>query len=371
MQTLALPLVPLAPGHQQQLTALRFGTPGRGPKAVIQAALHADEIPALLVAHKLRSLLAAEEAAGRVLGEVVLVPYANPLGLAQQLLGHHHGRFDLRDGLNFNRFVPDLTEAVHAAVAGRLGQDAAVNDTLVRRALADAAAALAPTESTAHLKARLLQLAADAHLVLDLHCDAEAVLHLYALTPQADVAAELGAELGAQAVLLATDSGDSPFDEACSRTWMQLQERLPGHPLPLGCFATTVELRGEADTDHALAEADAQALLRFLRRRGVLGGASAVLPAPRCEPTPLAGSEPITAPGAGVLVFHHAPGDRVEAGAVIADLVDVDSGSITPLRCRSAGLLYARTCTRWAHAGKRVAKVAGTALVRTGKLLSP
>ena len=66
---------------------------------MIQAALHADEVPALLVAQALRTQLTALEAQGAVLGEVVLVPYANPIGLAQQLLGQHEGRFDLRDGL--------------------------------------------------------------------------------------------------------------------------------------------------------------------------------------------------------------------------------------------------------------------------------
>ena len=82
---------------------------------------------------------------------------------------------------------------------------------------ASAAAALQAREPAADLKNRLLQWAADAHTVLDLQCDSEAALHLYALTPQAELAAELGALLGARAILLATESGDQPFDEACSR----------------------------------------------------------------------------------------------------------------------------------------------------------
>ena len=64
------------------------------------------------------------------------------------------------------------------------------------------------------------------------------------------LAAELGGLLGASAVLLATESGDSPFDEACSRPWLQLQQRFGDVPIALACFAVTVELRGEADTDH-------------------------------------------------------------------------------------------------------------------------
>ena len=371
MQTETIDLVSATPGQRQRLTALRFGQPGRGPKATIQAALHADEVPALLVAQQLRSLLAGLEAQGQLLGEVILVPYANPIGLAQHLLGQHQGRFDLRDGINFNRRVPDLSAAVIAAVAGRLGADEAANAALVRQALRSAAAELSASDPVSDLKHRLLQWAVDSDIVLDLHCDSEAALHLYALTPQAELAAELGALLGAQAILLATESGDSPFDEACSRPWLQLQQHHPGHPLPLGCFSTTVELRGEADTDHALAAQDAQGIVEFLRRRGVLAGPPAPLPSPSCRPTPLAASEPITAPRAGVVVFHVAPGTLVEAGAVIADLVDVDSGAVEPLRSQSAGVLYARVARRWATPGLRLAKIAGTTLARTGKLLGP
>jgi uncharacterized protein len=363
-------LVATSPGQCHSLRVLRFGPTGEGPKVMIQAALHADEIPPMLVAQKLRGLLAELEAQGQLLGEVVLVPYANPLGLAQHPLGQHQGRFDLRDGTNFNRQVPDLSDAVAARVQNQLGDDALANTQQVRRALRDAAAALTATDAAADLKNRLLQLAADCNIVLDLHCDAQAVMHLYALTPQADWAVALGARLGARAVLLATESGDSPFDEACSRPWLQLQARFPDKALPLGCFSTTLELRGEADTDHGLAMQDAVALVDFLRDRGVVAGAPAPLPAALCQATPLAASEPVTAPHAGVVVFHVQPGTHVEVGTLIADVVDVDSGAVTPLRAQSAGVLYARVATRWATPGKRLAKIAGSTLVRSGKLLS-
>lgn len=358
------------PGQRHQLTVLRYGQQGRGPKAYIQAALHADEIPALLVAQKLRTLLAEEEAAGRIAGEVVLVPYANPLGLSQQVLGHHHGRFDLRDGLNFNRFVPDVTAAVAKALTGKLGESVTINEALVRQALREAAGHLTSLDPGADLKNRLLQLALDAHIVLDLHCDSQAVAHLYALTPQGADASELGARLGARAVLLATESGDSPFDEACTRPWLQLQQLFPDKPLPLGCFASTVELRGEADTSDEVADADAAGIIEFLRSRAVLSGLPSPLPEAACASTPLACSEPILAPHAGVVVFRCSPGDFIEAGTVVAEVVDLDSGQVTPVTSLSSGVLYARNSTRWATPGKRLAKVAGTTLARTGKLLS-
>jgi len=369
VHTQTLELVGASPGCSHHLKLLRFGRAGARPRAVIQAALHADEVPALLVAQCLREQLLQLEAHGQILGEVLLLPYANPLGLAQQLLGQHQGRFDLRDGVNFNRGIPDLADAAGDALQGRLGSDAHANEALVRAALREAAARLTASHPVQDLKNRLLQLAVDAETVLDLHSDSEAVLHLYAFTPQAALAGELGALLGAQAILLATESGDAPFDEACTRPWQLLQQRFAGHPIPLGCFASTLELRGERDTDPGLAQADAVAIIEFLRRRGVVAGPLARLPALRCLPTPLAASEPVTAQRAGVVVFRCAPGQRVEAGAVVAELVDVDSGERLPLRAQSAGLLYARVATRWATPGRRLAKIAGTTLARSGKLL--
>ncbi len=364
-------LIAAAPGQRVQLTTWRFGVAGSGPKAAIQAALHADEVPAMLVAQRLRQHLAALEQAGQMRGEVVLVPYANPLGLGQQLLGHSIGRFDLADGINFNRHYPDLAPIVAPQVHGRLGTDPLANRSAIRHALRQAAASQQSLFPAADLKNKLLQLAIDADIVLDLHCDAESAMHLYALTPLADLATELGALLGARAVLLADESGDSPFDEACSRPWALLRERFPAHDVPLACFSATVELRGEADTSHALAEADSLAIVEFLRRRGVLRGEPRALPAALCRATPLAGSEPVTADRAGIVVFHHEPGATLQAGDVVADIVDADSGEVHPLRAPTAGVLYARAATRWATPGKRLAKIAGSTPTRTGKLLSP
>ncbi len=371
MQVQTIALQTSSPGQRHHLTLLRFGQAGAGPKAYIQAALHADEVPAMLVAQQLRQQLLALEAAGQLCGEVLLLPYANPLGLSQLMLGHHHGRFDLRDGVNFNRGFADLADAAADALAGRLGDDEATNLGLVRQALRDAAGALQSQQPAQDLKHKLLQLAIDADVVLDMHCDAQATMHLYTLTPHSALGAELGALLGAQAVLVADNSGDWPFDEACSRPWAILRERLAPHPVPLGCFSATLELRGEADTDHALAAQDAQAIIEFLRRRGTVAGTPAPLPAALCLPTPLAGSEPVAAPSAGVVVFRASPGDRLDAGALVAEVVDTDSGEVTPVLAKSAGVLYARVATRWATPGKRLAKIAGSTLTRTGKLLSP
>jgi predicted deacylase len=371
MHTQTIELKNSTPGTRQTLQVLRFGQPGAGPKVYIQAALHADEVPAILVAQQLARTLTELDQQGQIAGEIVLVPFANPIGLAQTVLGQHQGRFDVRDGGNFNRGYAELAGKVVDKLRGILTQDETLNTALIRKELAQAASELIANTPAQDLKNQLLRLAVDADIVLDLHCDTDAVMHVYALTPQSPIAQELGAAVGARALLLATESGDSPFDEACTRTWLQLQTMLPEFPIALACFGATVELRGEADTSHALATQDANGLCTFLARRGVLSKESGELQAPLCSPTPLSGSEPISAPHVGVVVFHRAPGEVVAGGDLIADVVDALTGSVTPVYCKSGGVLYARCGSRWATAGKRLAKIAGTSLARTGKLLSP
>lgn len=372
MQTVQHTLLPSTPGTTQQLTSLHFGTPGSGPKAYIQGSLHADEVPGMLVAHHLRERLARAEAEGRVHGEVVLVPAANPLGVGQWVLRGYQGRFHLGTGDNFNRGYADLAEATAQALQGRLGADAQANAARVRSALRDAAAALPATGALQSLRKTLYTLAVDAEIVLDLHCDGEALLHFYttpACWPQAEPLARC---MGAGAVLLAEHSGGEPFDEACSMVWPHLAQRFgAATPIPQGCMAVTVELRGEADVTHALAAQDAEAIEQFLVLRGLIDGPRVEPPPLQCEATPLAGSMPLIAPHGGMVVFVRAPGERVRAGDTIADLIDPFTGALTPLKTPVDGVFYARENRRFAVAGMSVGKVAGSEARREGSLLSP
>ena len=127
MQRTEYPLLSPSLGSQKALVAFHFGTPGARPKVYIQASLHAEELPGMLVAHHLRPLLEQAEREGRLQGHVVLVPAANPIGLAQRLDHKAMGRFELDTAQNFNRHYPDLAGAVFDAVRDRLTPDASGN----------------------------------------------------------------------------------------------------------------------------------------------------------------------------------------------------------------------------------------------------
>lgn len=358
-------------GTARQIVSFHYGPTDTGRKVYVQASLHADELPGMLVAHHLRQRLAGLEAGGRLAGEVVVVPVANPIGLAQTVLLGHQGRFELGSGANFNRGYPALFDAVLPRLEGRLGGDAAANAGIVRAALREAAAALPAETELSSQRKTLIGLAVDAEVVLDLHCDGESLLHLYtgtALWPQAEPLARL---VGAHASLLAAESGDNPFDEACSQTWWQLEAHFRGRfPVPMGCLSVTLELRGASDVTHELARADADALVAFLTHRGIVDGAPPELPPLVADATPFAGTDVIKAPVSGLVVFVRRLGDRVRAGDVVVEVVDPLSGAVHALATRTDGLLFAYESPRYARAGRALCKVAGAVPVRTGKLSS-
>jgi len=354
-----------------QLASFHYGSPGIGKKVYIQAALHADEVPGMLVAQFLRKQLDALEGAGKITGEIILVPAANPIGLSQAIIGAPFGRFDLTTGTNFNRAYKHVADDLKLSLNGLLTADASANVALIREHARASVGTWAPATDAEALKKTLLGMAIDADIMLDLHCDNEAVMHIYTGTPLAEAAAPLAAYMGAHALLLAREAGGEPFDEACSRLWWDLAAHFgPSFPIPMGCLATTVELRGEMDVSYGLARQDAHGLVNFLAHAGVLDIEPEPMPGPLCQPTPLEGVEPLTAPHNGVLVFLKNLGDRVRPGDAIADLVDPVSGATTSLKTSVEGVFFARTAHRHLLRGMQVAKIAGPVAFRAGALLS-
>jgi hypothetical protein len=357
-------------GTEHSVTAFTFGDPDARPKVFVQGGLHADEGPGMMVARLIADLLAVAEDDGQLIGTVTVVPFANPLGLGQVLHGDHSGRFDFYDGRNFNRDYPDLSETVGARVAHDLGSDEAANGALIRAALISALQDHQPVGPAETLRHHLLGIALQADVVLDLHCDGEAEMHLYTQPAAWPRIAPLAALTGCRAVLLAQVSGGNPFDEAVSEPWTALSERFVDHPIPLGCASTTVELRGRSDVCRDTGMRDAQAIMQYLTCLGVLEGSVDIPPA-LCEPTPLAGSEALAAPAAGLVSYRVPVGAQVVAGQIVAEITDLDTGNVTPVQATTSGVFYARPATRIAEAGKRLGKIAGTVPFRDGVLLSP
>ena len=361
-------------GRLSTLSSFHFGTPGSGPKVYIQASLHAEELPGMLVAHHLRPLLQAAEAAGLLQGEIILVPVANPLGLAQRVDHKPMGRFDLDTSENFNRHYPDLAQAVGPGVLDQLGPDALANVALVRQAIGAYLRDWQPTTELQSLRRTLLRLAHDADYVLDLHCDCEGVMHFYTEESCWKALEPLAHFLGSEAILLAKNSGSGPFDECLSGVWWRLAEALSAagrtEPLPQGCCSTTIELRGEADVSHAWAQADAQAIYAWLQHTQVLACQQPPpMPRPKCQATPLAGSQTLNAPAPGIVVFAATVGQQLQIGDLVVEVIDPLTPQTHRVLAGVPGIFYARIRDRYITAGGELGKIAGAIPFRTGELL--
>jgi predicted deacylase len=365
-----IPLPAASPGTSRAITVLRYGKSGAHPKAYLQAGLHADEAPGYVVLHHLVELL--DQAAERedITGEIVVVPAANPLGLAQWRDESLQGRFDFANSINFNRDHSDLAEAIAEEVGPLLGQDPEKNIGLIRTSATKLLADAEPQDEAASLKRLLLSLSHDSDVVLDLHCDLQALMHVYTGESLWPDALDLSAQVGAEATLLADDSGGTPFDEANSRLWWALAEKFQEHPIPPACLSATVELRGISDTAPDTARNDAKNLFHFLQRRGFISGDAPDLPPLLNEATPLTGVDYVKAQAPGIVTYLKMPGDFVRVGETIAEIInplpEQDEQKVCPVKSTTDGLLFSINVDRFARPGRILAKVAGSEPLREG-----
>ena len=350
-------------GNTRTLTVIRYGDSTAGNKAYIQAGLHADEAPGFLVMHHLIDKLDQADAAGKINGQILLVPVANPIGISQWRDETIQGRFDLYNHINFNRQHLNLTAQIADRIKDRLFDTPQQNVALIRKAGQEVLSAIIPQDETECLKHLLLSLSFDADIVLDLHCDDQALVHVYLGTALWPDAADLSAQLGADVTLLAEDSGGQPFDEACSRIWWQLAQKFPDHPIPPACLSATVELRGISEVTHEYGAQDAENICLFLQRRGFIRGQAPELPPLRNEATPLRGVLHVKAPVPGVVVFLKKPGDPINKGEIIAEVINPLEAEmesrIVPVQSRIGGILFSTNTDRFARPGRIIAKIAG------------
>ena len=362
-EQLSIDLPDPGPGTSRKIHYRRFGKSGARPKVYFQAALHADEIPGMLVVHHLLELLIAASAQNRIDGEIIIVPVANPVGMTQRIQGKVCGRLNLNNGKNFNRYFPDIVDSLAARVKGKLVDDSHKNIDTVRQEMKVVVAELpSDTESNAQRRA-LMSLSVDADICIDLHCDMEAVLHMYSGHIHNELVNQLSAQMGCETLLLASESGGQPFDEANSEIWTRLAQLFPDHPITPSCMACTIELRGKTDVSDELARHDAANLFQFLVNRGIIQGVKSATPKARCVAHPLEGVAHPTAPVSGVIVYKKTVGESIKAGetmAVIVEPFETGCSARHEVISEIDGFIYARGCERLVVAGQIISSISGT-----------
>jgi len=309
-------------GQEFFLRVLRFSGTGEAPVVYLQAALHAHEAPGMVALDRLVPRLKQAENDGRLAGDVIVVPHANPIGLSQVLFGETHGRFDFGGRQNFNRgFPPVGTE----------------DDT--------------SQPANQRLKSTLLALASQADIVLDLHCDHEGPVYLYVQERMLDAGRQLARSLQADAIL--TDDGADPFSFV-----LKVDERWMDEGLEHDTrFAATVELRGMIDVTFELAEHDALGLYRYLVEIGTVS--ETLPPAPANEPFvgDIDAAELILTPASGALLLDVDVGEWVTEGQRLAVIVTTAGLARHEIHTPFDGVVLTRFDRRIVRRGDYVVKV--------------
>jgi hypothetical protein len=245
----------------------------------------------------------------------------------------------------------------------RLTDDAGRNVDLIRAAMREAVAELAPRSELESLRKTLFGLSIDADIVLDLHCAEESLLFVYLPKSLWPDCSDLAAQMGCLRVLLWEGFHGRAFDEGNASPWLDLAERFKGRPIPMACLGVTLELRGQQDANDTLGAADALNLFRYLQRRKAVAGDPGPLP-PLLDPgVPVTGTDWVRAPIAGVCVHRKGIGDRVRKGEVVAEIIDPVATGDAPRRvamhARVDGIVIGRDINRLARPGDALVTISG------------
>ncbi|MCC6467228.1 MAG: succinylglutamate desuccinylase/aspartoacylase family protein [Alphaproteobacteria bacterium] len=342
-----LSLMSMTPGTGRTLNVIRYGRAGARPKVYLQASIHSGEFPGAMALHHLIPMLDRAQKAGRVKGQIVVVPHANPIGLSQVLMATHLGRYDFFGRDNFNRNYHDLADPVAERIKGRLTRNAQRNINLIRAAGLAVLDEMIPSNEIQQQRLHLMKRSIDADVVIDLHCDAQASMHHFISQRDWPAIADLSAQIGATAVMYNSPYPLTMTFSGCNGSWWsKLADRFPDYPIPQACQSSTIEYRGQNDVNDAYGAADAANLYKFLQRRGVVSGNPGPLPRARCTATPMEGMDVGYAPAPGVLVYKKLEGSRVRRGETICEVIDPQSvdplNARTPMKSTTDGVLFSR-----------------------------
>lgn len=353
-----------SPGKTIELNGYRIGPGDATKKVYLQGALHADEQPGIMALIHLLPMLADADGKGELEAQFVLFPMVNPIGMGTIEFGMHQGRYDRVSGVNFNRDWPDLFAAIRHELSDTLNEDANHNVKTIRSAIRNWLDHRPIDNLRQQLRQAVMLEAYDADYVFDLHCDNEALVHIFSPPHCDDVMQSLSDHLGGSAIMTAEDSGGGSFDEVWPLVYIKAQQAFPDLPIPIPVAACTVELRGQLDVFDDVGAKDANGLYGFLQSQGLIGGDPATKPTPTPAPTPLNATEYLRVQRPGLLAYKVSLGDQVHRGDVIAELISLDGPDAfqarTPIKAGTDGLVISRNMQKYVWPGCSIAKIVGT-----------
>lgn len=318
-----------ASGNSVDLVYYRVSGTKNAPSAYLQAGIHGAELQGNAVLELLLDYLEHNPP----LGDIVLVPFANPFGTDYRVGEFSQGRFDPVTGENWNRLYWNVfgrdPECLNIAEVAEslVGKEP---EALRRKFRSLLQAAFDSRQERiqsfgASLCAALQSLALEADSVLDLHCASHSPRHLYFPA----YAASSVPHFRFPFTLEIPQDFDGALDEAIFHPWWRLATELEKH---CGKFQTpfveayTLELGAHEAVDFLAAKRDLASILSYLTARGTLAAGereirdSWLRPEERSIAWGLADYRTIYAPEGGLIEWCVAPGQAVKAGDCLAKI---------------------------------------------------
>jgi uncharacterized protein len=298
------------------VSVFRFGARFARPKIYMQAATHADELVGSLALEVLIEKLIQSERNALVAGEIILIPFANPIGLAQSIAGTTLGRFDLQSGSNFNLGWPRLfSPRSESSASGKQPR----GKEQVRTGMAEVLRTATAATALGRLRLRLLQESYDSDIALDLHSAPNAAAFAFMHSCHWPEQRSLAAALSLSWVLCADDALSTSFDDTLTAPWFADDVRRDTLP---GCIACTVELQNVSHSHEQQAQLNAAGLYQYLQLAGGVSGGSAPAPEWSGYAVPYSNIVSVTADRGGLLILRVNIGDIVSEGQIVAQVLE-------------------------------------------------
>jgi predicted deacylase len=259
----------IATGQRLNVPVYKIKGSGDGPNVYIQANMHGAEVQGNAVIFQLLEQLKSLSC----LGDITLVPLANPIGCNQKSGEFTLGRFDPITGENWNRgyhFNPQLP--VDFATRYPDLDELAINKKFRQLLIEDLDAKRLNNpygaKTSQLLCAQLQRMAFDADIVLDLHTGPISSRHLYC----PEYAKEKAALFDIPHVLFIPSDFDGAMDEATFCPWWHLQQayQAQGRYIEVQVDAFTLELGSQEWLSLEEAKIDSHSILAYLQASGVI-----------------------------------------------------------------------------------------------------
>ena len=261
----------MASGAKLTVPVYRFKGLSDAPSVYIQANMHGAEVQGNAVIYQLLEQLRQL----KILGDITLVPYANPVGCNHKNGEYTLGRFDPITGVNWNRMYHFNPSLIAPVVEQYLDASEETITQVFKQALLDDI-----TDQLDHnryglttgqrIAYQLQKLAHQADYVLDLHTGPISSKHLYCPEYAKDSASYFNIEH----TLLIPNEFDGALDEATFCPWWSLTQAFAeqGRQVNFHKESFTVELGSQEQIDLDVALTDAKSILCYLQYKGVIAG---------------------------------------------------------------------------------------------------